>query len=83
MIASATTSNGNATLPADTYIASLAVGNKCLNTTQSGFGSSLVPGGNLATQITLILPLYSFNPVFESAYLANPVKTVIYEDIYH
>ena len=82
MIASATTSNGNATLPADTYIASLAVGNKCLNTTQSGFGSSLVPGGNLASQITLILPLYSFNPVFESAYLANPVKTVIYEDIY-
>jgi len=80
MIASAAASNGNATLVADTYIASVSVGATCLNTTQAGFTN--VAKGTLGTQITLVLPLYSFNPVFEAAYLANPVKTVIYEDIY-
>jgi len=80
MIASAASSNGNAALVADTYIASVSVGATCLNTTQAGFTN--VAKGTLGTQITLVLPLYSFAPVFEAAYLANPVKTVIYDDIY-
>jgi hypothetical protein len=90
MIASTETSNGNsylstnasaATAAADTFIVSLAVGNKVLNSTQTSNGAG--NNGLDASQITLNVPLYSFNPIFESAYLANPIKTIIYEDIYN
>lgn len=57
-------------------IISLAVGNKPILPSQSAFQASL------ATSITLNVPAYTFNPVFESAYLASSVKTIVYEDIY-
>lgn len=57
-------------------IISIAVGNKPILPSQSAFQASL------ATSITLNVPAYTFNPVFESAYLASSVKTIVYEDIY-
>ena len=81
MVSSALASNGCATLGADTFIASLSVGAICLNTTQKAMTN--ISTGQLGTQITLSVPLYTFNPIFENVYLSNPVKTVVYEDIYN
>ncbi len=65
------------------YCASLVVGNVVTaphplvgapalsNLTQMGSGS-----------ILLNVPAYTFNPVFESSYLASPVKKIVYSDIY-
>ena len=36
----------------------------------------------LRFQIILYVPAYSFNAVFEQAYISSPIKKVIYEDIY-
>jgi hypothetical protein len=30
----------------------------------------------------LYVPAYTFNPVFESAYLSSPIKRIAYEDVY-
>ena len=56
--------------------ASLAVGSKPILASQSAFA------GGLAPSIQLNVPAYTFNPVFEDAYLADPVKTIVYSDIY-
>ena len=47
----------------------------------------LANGGRLATgtlskSIYLYVPAYTFNPVFEEAYLSNPVKQIKYTDVY-
>lgn len=55
---------------------SLAVGNRALISSQSSFQSGLAPS------IQLYLPLYTFNPVYETAYLSSPVKKVVYTDVY-
>jgi len=68
-------------MPAGGYILSLAVGGRCLNSSQSGLANvtnSQVGGGS----ITLNVPAYTFNPVFEQSYLASPVKKVVYTDVY-
>jgi hypothetical protein len=39
-------------------------------------------GGKLSKSIYLYVPAYTFNPVFEEAYLSNPVKQIKYTDIY-
>lgn len=62
------------------YIASLSVGSRCLNSSQSSVTG--VAASQLANSIQLYVPLYSFNAVFESAYISSPIKKVIYEDIY-
>jgi len=81
MIASKIASNGNA-LPtiAGDYIASLSVGSTCLNATQKSLSS--VATGQVGSNIFLYVPAYSFNPVFEQAYLSSPIKTINYTDIY-
>jgi len=38
--------------------------------------------GLLSKSIYLYVPAYTFNPVFEQAYLSNPVKQIKYTDIY-
>ena len=80
MIASALAGNGSRTLPDDTYTASLAVGGKCLNTTQLAISG--VTSSPLAQSVTLNCPSYVFNPSAELAYLKDSVKRIVYKDIY-
>jgi hypothetical protein len=56
--------------------ASIAVGQKPIVSSQSTLTTGLAPS------IQLNVPAYTFNPVFEDAYLADPVKTIVYSDIY-
>ena len=82
MIASGAVGSGlgglNGTAGVVNLVASIAVGGACLNTAQAGTQISPVGGGS----IQLVLPSYTFNPVFETSYLSSPVKKVIYEDVY-
>jgi len=81
MIASALASCGSATLPSGvTFTASLSVGARCLNTQQAALAG--VQASPLATSITLNVPAYTFSPTFEQAYLSNPIKKIVYEDLY-
>lgn len=61
---------------AGSVLVSLAVGQRPLVSGQTTLTTSGAPS------ITLNVPAYTFNPVFESAYLSNPVKTIAYTDIY-
>lgn len=83
MIASATASNGLAGMnagPAVDFFVSLAVGNQCLWSTQTAVAG--VTTSPFTNSITLNVPAYTFNPVFEQAYLSSPVKRIVYTDIY-
>ena len=81
MIASGIASNGSATLAAGNYIASIAVGGRVLNSTQ--LSASVAPVASpLSQSIQLIVPAYTYNPVFETAYLSSPIKKIVYTDIY-
>jgi hypothetical protein len=85
MLASGTsTTNGGCCWgPSTNNIVSIAVGNKCLNSTQNSYTSSGKPQNSpLSGSILLNVPAYSFNPVFESSYLSSPVKKIIYTDVY-
>ena len=80
-IASADGANGSSTLPASCdFIASLCVGGKVINSTQSSQTS--VQDGSIMKDILLEVDAMTFNPVFEEAYLSENVKTCEYEDIY-
>jgi hypothetical protein len=51
----------------------------------TGYIAGRVPlqnAGVLARSIYLYVPAYTFNPVFEQAYLSNPIKQIKYTDIY-
>jgi hypothetical protein len=61
------------------YISSMFVGAVCLNSTQNAVNNT---GGVLSRSVYLYAPSYTFNPVFESAYLSAPVKTINYTDYY-
>ena len=77
-------SSGSATISAgtavDTITVSLSVGKTCLNTTQSSIAG--VATGTLGSSITLNVPAYTFNPVFETTYLSQPIKRIVYTDVY-
>jgi hypothetical protein len=80
MLASANAQQGAvATFGASTYRANLSVGARCLDATLLQGGAS---EGTEARSIYLYVPAYTFNPVFEQAYLSSPVKTIKYTDIY-
>ena len=67
--------------PVAGYVVSLAVGNRVLNSTQlqvAGILGSPIGGGS----ITLNLPAFTFNPIFEQSYLSTPVKKIVYTDVY-
>jgi hypothetical protein len=64
----------------NSFIASLFVGNRCLNSSQISAGAN--SNSALSSSIILYVPSYSFNAVFEQAYISSPIKKVIYEDIY-
>jgi hypothetical protein len=80
MIADATAGQGGSALGASTYTANLSVGATCLE--PSLVSTPGVQAGGVARSVYLYLPSYSFNPVFESAYLSSPIKQIKYTDIY-
>ena len=64
-----------------TSIANLSVGGRILdNTIISAIGGNL--NSPLSQSVYLYVPAYTFNPVFEQAYLSSPVKSIKYTDIY-
>lgn len=64
------------TLGAATYIATIQVGARCLNSQVA------VTDAPLAKSIYLYVPAYTFNPVFEASYLSSPIKQIKYTDVY-
>ena len=63
-----------------TYIASVCVGATVLLSSQAsitGMGK-----GPINQSIYLYVPSYTFNPVFEQAYLSSPIKKIEYTDVY-
>lgn len=80
MIADSTAGQGGVALGASTYTANLSVGARCLEPSLSSLTG--VQEGGVARSVYLYLPSYSFNPVFESAYLSSPIKQIKYTDIY-
>ena len=85
MIAAANNVAGNASgcgnLGTGIYSANISVGGQCLNPSISTI-AGVNKGNLLAKSVYLYVPAYTFNPVFEQAYLSAPVKQVVYEDIY-
>jgi len=82
MLASGVTSNGGqSALIIGSYIASIAVGNRVLNSTQVS-ATNVAATGPLGNSVILNVPAYTFNPVFESSYLSSPIKKIVYTDIY-
>jgi len=63
-----------------TYTATLSVGAKCLNSSVRQVGGYI--DSPLAQSVYLYVPAYTFNPVFEQAYLSSPVKQIKYTDVY-
>ncbi len=61
------------------FTASLSVGATCLNQAQITAGAIT---GAVGTNIFLYVPAYTFNPVFEQAYLSSQIKTIAYNDVY-
>jgi hypothetical protein len=63
-----------------TYTASVQVGARALSsavTSVAGYAD-----GALARSVYLYIPMYSFAPTFEQAYLSSPVKSIKYTDVY-
>ena len=71
---------GTAANTANAYVANVSVGAVCLNSTLIATPS--VGTGQLARSIYLYTPAYTFNPVFEQAYLSSPIKSIKYTDVY-
>jgi hypothetical protein len=81
MIASAESNSGGAAAlnfnsASKSLIVSLAVGNRPIISEHSALTTSF------PSSIQLYVPAYTFNPVYETAYLSSPVKKVVYTDIY-
>ena len=73
--------SANATLGAgavQTLLMNVSVGSKCLG---SGFPANVIESP-LSKSVYLYIPAYTFNPVFEQAYLSSPIKSIKYTDIY-
>ncbi len=80
MLAAAVANNGSvASFGAATYRANLSVGARCLDSTLVTGGASQ---GTEAVSVYLYVPAYTFNPVFEQAYLSSPIKVINYTDVY-
>lgn len=62
-----------------TFRANISVGSVCLD--QQLVTSGAVAGPS-SKSIYLYIPAYTFNPVFEQAYLSSPIKQIKYSDVY-
>jgi hypothetical protein len=85
MVASARLTNGSVSVATggaggNAIYASLFVGNTCYWTAQTAQGAPL--NTQFTQSINLYVPAYTFNPVYEQAYLSSPVKRIVYTDIY-
>lgn len=81
LISSAVAGSGMAALqstPAADFNVSLSVGGSVLDAPSRARSPATGPLLN----ITLTVPSYTFNPIYEQAYLSNPVRKIDYEDIY-
>jgi len=62
---------------------SLNVGNKIIDSVQKANASAIAfSSSSLNESCFLHVPMYTFNPSFESAYLSKPTKTIVYSDLY-
>jgi hypothetical protein len=80
MISSSRANNGGASIGTTAFTSNISVGATCLDSsiaTKAG-----VQGGTLSRSIYLYVPAYTFNPVFEQAYLNSPIKQIKYTDVY-
>lgn len=64
-----------------TYRLNLSVGASCLDAQLANL-VGVAQSGALSKSVYLYIPAYTFNPVFEQAYLSSPVKQIKYTDIY-
>lgn len=67
------------------YYYNLSVGSRLIGTPPASYVTLNNNGfveGTLSKSIYLYVPAYTFNPVFEQAYLSNPIKQIKYTDIY-
>lgn len=79
LIASNALLNGSvAKITGGSYFYNISVGADCLD---ASMRSTLTLSGQ-NRNVTLNVPVYSFNPIFESAYISNSVRKIQYEDIY-
>ena len=78
MIASSGLGNGSSCLVPGTYTVSLSVGNTVTASSQALPASS----GPLSRSIVLNVPSYIMNPMVESAYISQSIKSVEYSDYY-
>jgi hypothetical protein len=62
------------------YKMNISVGSLCLDS--SLVSTTGVTAGTLSKSIFLYIPTYTFNPIFEQAYLSSPIKPIKYTDIY-
>ena len=70
--------NGGATAT-QSYLMNISVGSTILDATTAPLAGV---SGQLGKSIYLYIPAYTFNPVFEQAYLSSPVKQIKYTDVY-
>lgn len=81
MISSAIAGSGMAALQvgvATDYVASVCVGANPIDATARTAGAAT----GFLVNASLVCPLYTMNPQYEQAYLANVVRKIDYEDIY-
>ena len=76
MICSGFGPNGSSRLVEGDYTVSLAVGATCLSSAQSA--NRGVRASPLNKGVQLIVPSYTFNPIFESSYISSEVKHIEY-----
>ena len=74
--------NGTVVAFTQTLAFNVSVGATCLDQSISSVQGANLTAGPLAKSIYLYIPAYTFNPVFEQAYLSSPVKQIKYTDIY-
>jgi hypothetical protein len=78
MVASSFTGNGSSNLNG-AYKYNISVGATCLDSSITSV-ATVTQGVN--KNVTLNVPAYTFNPIFESAYISNSVRKIQYDDIY-
>lgn len=64
------------------YKMNISVGATCLDSDLNAISNAKGGGGTESKSIYLYIPAYTFNPVFEQAYLSSPVKQIKYTDVY-
>jgi len=64
------------------YWYNLSVGARVVANDNPNLTNINLQEGRLSKSIYLYVPAYTFNPVFEQAYLSNPIKQIKYTDVY-